>query len=287
MPTPSSSTSRIATARSFLFVPATTPERYVKALNSGADMVIIDLEDAVSPADKPAARMALEAAFHNLSTDQKAQLMVRINPSDTAHWAVDTDLVVQLSHQGLGGVVLPKAQSATDLQALDERLAPTCGVLPLIESLAGLDAINTIANAPRVERLAFGHLDFQLDLGIEVGPDEAALIPVRMAITMATRRAHLAPPVDGVTVNTQDDITLQSDITRAQHMGFGGKLCIHPKQVGVVNSLWLPSAEALAWATRVVAAAEATTAGAFQLDGRMIDAPVIAKARQTLSRRRD
>jgi len=119
MPTPSSSTSRIASARSFLFVPATTPERYVKALNSGADMVIIDLEDAVSPADKPAARMALEAAFHNLSTDQKAQLMVRINPSDTAHWAVDTDLVVQLSHQGLGGVVLPKAQSATDLQALD------------------------------------------------------------------------------------------------------------------------------------------------------------------------
>jgi citrate lyase subunit beta/citryl-CoA lyase len=287
MPTHSASTSRIAQARSFLFVPATTPERYVKALNSGADMVIIDLEDAVSPTDKPAARMALEAAFDSLTTDQKAQLMVRINPSDTDHWKIDTDLVVQLSQQGLGGVVLPKAQTVTDLQALDARLAPACGVLPLIESLAGLDAIDTIASAPRVERLAFGHLDFQLDLGIEVGPDEAALIPVRMAITMATRRAHLAPPVDGVTVNTQDEATLQSDIVRAQQMGFGGKLCIHPKQVGTVNSAWLPSAEALAWATRVVEAAEATTAGAFQLDGRMIDAPVISKARQILSRRRD
>ncbi len=262
MPTHSASTSRIAQARSFLFVPATTPERFVKALHSGADMVIIDLEDAVSPTDKPAARMALEAAFDSLTTDQKAQLMVRINPSDTDHWKIDTDLVVQLSQQGLGGVVLPKAQTVTDLQALDARLATGCGVLPLIESLAGLDAIDTIASAPRVERLAFGHLDFQLDLGIEVGPDEAALIPVRMAITMATRRAHLAPPVDGVTVNTQDETTLKSDIARAQQMGFGGKLCIHPKQVGTVNSAWLPSAEALAWATRVVEAAEATSAGA-------------------------
>jgi citrate lyase subunit beta/citryl-CoA lyase len=287
MPTHSANTSRIAQARSFLFVPATMPERYLKALNSGADMVIIDLEDAVSPTDKPAARMALEAAFDHLTTDQKARLMVRINPSDTAYWTVDTDLVAQLSQQGLGGVVLPKAQTATDLQALDDRLAPTCGVLPLIESLAGLDAIDTIASAPRVERLAFGHLDFQLDLGIEVGPDEAALIPARMAITMATRRAQLAPPVDGVTVNTQDEITLQTDILRAQQMGFGGKLCIHPKQVGTVNTAWLPSAEALAWATRVVEAAEATTAGAFQLDGRMIDAPVISKARQILNRRRD
>ena len=287
MPTHPASTSRIAQARSFLFVPATTPERYVKALNSGADMVIIDLEDAVSHADKPAARLALEAAFVGLTADQKSQLMVRINPSDTDHWRIDTDLVVQLSQQGLGGVVLPKAQTAADLQTLDTRLAPACGVLPLIESLAGLDAIDAIAGAPRVERLAFGHLDFQLDLGIEVGPDEAALIPVRMAITMATRRANLAPPIDGVTVNTQDDVTLQSDILRAQQLGFGGKLCIHPKQVGTVNTAWLPSAETLAWATRVVEAAEATTAGAFQLDGRMIDAPVIAKARQILSRRRD
>ncbi|MFZ9990399.1 MAG: aldolase/citrate lyase family protein, partial [Burkholderiaceae bacterium] len=123
MPTHSASTSRIAQARSFLFVPATTPERFVKALNSGADMVIIDLEDAVSPTDKPAARMTLEAAFDSLTTDQKAQLMVRINPSDTDHWKIDTDLVVQLSQQGLGGVVLPKAQTVTDLQALDARLA--------------------------------------------------------------------------------------------------------------------------------------------------------------------
>ena len=275
--------SALAAARSFLFVPASRPDRFAKALASGAHAVIIDLEDAVAPGDKLAARTHLADAFGSFSVLERERVLVRMNASGTPWFDDDLMLLRQLAAQGLAGVMLPKAETVADLQRVAQAVGPACALLPLIESVAGLDAADALAAPPQVLRLAFGHLDFQADLGLACGPDEAELAPVRLALVLASRRANRAAPVDGVTVATQDRVLLQADVSRARRGGFGAKACIHPNQVADVNAAFAPSAAELAWARRVLAAFEAGAGGAFSLDGRMVDAPVLRLAQQTLA----
>ncbi|OGA99367.1 MAG: citryl-CoA lyase [Burkholderiales bacterium RIFCSPHIGHO2_12_FULL_61_11] len=270
----------LALARSFLFVPATRPERYAKALASGADAVIIDLEDAVAPADKTAARQLLAQAWPGLPAAQRGRVLVRLNASGTA-WH-DNDLAM-LGTLGVLGVVLPKAESSADLARVAAAVGPECALLPMIESVAGLDAIDVLARSPGVARLAFGNLDFQADAGMACGPDEPELMAVRLALVLASRRAALAAPVDGVTAGTQDAAQLQCDALRSRRGGFGGKLCIHPSQVAGVNAAFTPSPAEIDWARRVLAAFEAAGGGVFSLDGRMVDAPVLLLAQRTLA----
>ena len=270
----------LALARSFLFVPATRPERYAKALASGADAVIIDLEDAVAPADKTAARQLLAQAWPGLPAAQRGRVLVRLNASGTA-WH-DNDLAM-LGTLGVLGVVLPKAESSADLARVAAAVGPECALLPMIESVAGLDAIDVLARSPGVARLAFGNLDFQADAGMACGPDEPELMAVRLALVLASRRAALAAPVDGVTAGTQDAAQLQCDALRSRRGSFGGKLCIHPSQVAGVNAAFTPSPAEIDWARRVLAAFEAAGGGVFSLDGRMVDAPVLLLAQRTLA----
>lgn len=276
----------LAAARSFLFVPANRPERFAKALSSGADAVIVDLEDAVAPSEKLAARGQLTTAFGGFTSSDKARIVLRINAAGTPWFEGDLNLLQSLVGQGLCAVMLPKAESAVVLQQLAQLLGPGCALLPLLESLAGLDAVDALASAPRVLRLAFGNLDFQADLGLACGPDEAELLPVRLALVMAARRAGLAPAIDGVTANIKDEIQLQRDVARSRRAGFGAKLCIHPAQVVSVNAAFAPSAAELEWARRVLAAFEAAGGGVFSLDGRMVDAPVLRLAQRTLAQSR-
>ncbi|WBY03071.1 CoA ester lyase [Ramlibacter tataouinensis] len=268
---------RLAAARSFLFVPADRPERLAKALASGADAVIVDFEDAVSPERKPQARQALAERWPALDAAARARLLVRINALGTPWHADDVRLLGDLV--GLGGLMLPKAEGAADLAVLAAAL-PGVPVLPLVESAEGLAAADAIAGAAGVLRLAFGHLDFQADLGMEVGEDEAELAPVRLALVLASRRAGLPPPVDGVTTALQDAERLQQDCRRARRFGFGAKLCIHPSQVEAVNRWLGPTPQERDWALRVLAAAEAHAGGAFRFEGAMVDAPVLARARR-------
>lgn len=270
----------LALARSFLFVPATRPERYAKALASGADAVIIDLEDAVAPADKAAARQMLEQAWPGLPAAQRGRVLVRLNASGTAWHGDDLALLGTL---GVVSVMLPKAESAADLARVGAAMGPACALLPLIESVAGLDAVDALARSPGVARLAFGNLDFQADAGMACGPDEPELTAVRLALVLASRRAALAAPVDGVTAATQDATQLQCDALRSRRGGFGGKLCIHPSQVAGVNAAFTPSPAEMDWARRVLAAFEAAGGGVFSLDGRMVDAPVLRLAQRTLA----
>ncbi len=270
----------LALARTFLFVPATRPERFAKALASGADAVIIDLEDAVAPADKLAARQMLAQAWPGFSMAERARVLVRVNAGATAWHGDDLTLLGQL---GVAGAVLPKAESVAHLAHVAAVLGSACTLLPLIESVAGLDAADALAHSPQVLRLAFGNLDFQADAGMACGPDEAELQPVRLVLVLASRRAQLASPVDGVTPGTQDTVQLALDAARGRRGGFGGKLCIHPLQVAVVNAAFAPSAAELDWARRVVAAFEAGGGGVFSLDGRMVDAPVLRLAQRTLA----
>jgi citrate lyase subunit beta/citryl-CoA lyase len=156
--------------------------------------------------------------------------------------------------------------------------------VPLVESAAGWAALAEIAAAPAVVRLAVGHLDFMADTGIQCSEDEAELLPLRFAVTMQSRLCRLAPAIDGVTARFDDDERLRRDTRRALALGFGAKLCIHPRQVGVVHAALRPSAEEIAWARRVVAADAAAAGAAVQLDGRMVDAPVVLQARRVLGR---
>ncbi len=280
----SDATSPLTLARTFLFVPGDRPERYTRALASCAGAVIIDLEDAVAPERKDTARTQIAEGFATLPGDAHGRLLVRVNAADTPWHAEDRALVARLAAQGLlAGVVLPKAERATDLAALAQAIGPTAALLPLIESVAGLDAVDALAASPQVLRLVFGHLDFQADAGMACGPDEAELVPVRLALVLASRRAGLAPPVDGVTADWRDATRLTAEASRARRGGFGAKLCIHPDQVASVAAAFTPSADELAWARRVRDAVRAAGGGVVNVDGRMVDGPVVKLAERLLA----
>ena len=277
-------TDSVRHACSFLFVPATQPERLPKALASGADLVIADWEDAVAPADKERARTALADALTALPAPQRARLLVRINSEATPWFAADLQALAQLTAQGLAGAVVPKAERAQTLQAVARAAGPQAALVPLVESVAGLAAADALAAAPQVARLAFGHLDFQVDAGMACAEDEQELLPVRMALVLASRRAGLAAPIDGVTVDPRNPERMGRDAERARRMGFGGKLCIHPAQVPVLHAAFDPDEAAVTHAQRVRQALEQAGGGVCVLDGRMVDAPVLAQAEQTLLR---
>ncbi len=257
--------------RSYLFVPGDRPERIAKARSSGADAVIVDLEDAVAPAHKGAARDAVAGAL-----DAAQPVVLRINGADTGWFADDARLA---AHPGVAAVLLPKAASADAVAEL--RLA--CGgkpVLALVESAAGMANLPALSAAPGMARLVFGSIDFQLDL--DISDDDQALLPFRMQLVLASRVANLPPPVDGVTTALDDVACIEHDARRARSVGFGAKLCIHPRQVAIVNGAFSPTADELSWARRVVDTAAASGGAAVAVDGKMVDAPVLARARRLL-----
>ena len=270
--------SPLALARSFLFVPGHRPERFAKALASGADAVIIDLEDAVPLDAKLAARAALMAAWPDFELAQCARLLVRVNPFGTPWHQADLSAVASLT--GLGAVMLPKAESPEQIaHAVQTSGLP---VLPLMESAEGLGQMDCMARSPGVLRLVLGHIDLQADLGLSCGPDEAELAPVRLALVVASRRAGLPSPVDGVTTATTNAEVLARDAQRSRRFGMGAKLCIHPAQVDGVHQALAPTEAECDWARRVLAAEVAAGGGAFSVDGKMVDPPVLLLARKLL-----
>jgi citrate lyase subunit beta/citryl-CoA lyase len=262
-------------------VPGNRPERFAKALASGADAVVLDLEDAVPLADKAVARIAIADAWPELER-AGLPLVVRINALESDLGRDDVQWLVG-GTAASAALMVPKAESRAALERLAARL-PGRVLLPLIESAAGHAALPEIAAAPGVLRLAVGHIDFVADTGLQPSADEAELAPLRFAVAMATRLAALAPAIDGVTVDIADQERLREDTRRALRFGFGAKLCIHPQQVGGVHAALAPSADEVAWARRVIAADAAAGGAAVQLDGRMVDAPVVLRARRMLVR---
>lgn len=269
-------------ARSLLFVPATRPERFVKALDSGADCIVIDLEDAVAEGSKDSARAQLAQHLAQLSNVQLARTLVRINAIGTPWQQADIALLRKWTALGLT-VMLPKSEDAGALRGVAEQLGPSAHIVALVESLAGLDVIDALARDPQVIRLAFGHLDFQLDLGMTCSPEEPELVFARYALVAASRRAQLPAPIDGVTTDTGNAERLAIDTRRARAFGFGGKLCIHPAQVAGVNQALGYSEAERDWARRVLALAQEHGGEAFSLDGRMVDLPVIRAAEAMLA----
>lgn len=261
--------------RSYLFVPADRPERFGKALQSGADAVIVDLEDAVAPADKARARDRLARWLDHADA---APVLVRINAPQADGCGDDLRLC---AHPAVTGLVVPKAESPAQLAEV-AAAAPGKALLPLIETAAGFEARQHVAGAAGVVRLLFGSIDFQADLGIE-GDDDALLL-FRSQLVLTSRLAGLAAPVDGVTTALDDPEALVRDTARARRLGFGAKLCIHPRQVDAVHRGFMPSAAELGAARRVLAAVAANGGAAVAVDGKMVDAPVLLRARRLLER---
>lgn len=269
--------SAVRHARSLLFVPATRPERFAKALDSGADCIIVDLEDAVAEGSKDSAREQLAQHLPQLTPAQRARTVVRVNAVGTPWHEADIALLRDWVVQGVA-VMLPKSEEPGALRGVAQTLGEAACIVALIESLAGLDAADALAREPQVVRLAFGHLDFQLDLGMHATAEEPELAFARNALVAASRRAGLPAPIDGVTTDTGNAERLAADARRARAFGFGGKLCIHPTQVGTVNGALGHTEAELNWARRVLDEAARRGGEAFSLDGRMVDLPVIRAA---------
>lgn len=250
-----------------LFVPASRPERFVKAAACGADAVILDLEDAVAAADKNKARAALDAAFTDLP------VIVRINAIGTPWHKADLDAV---NGKGFAAVILPKSETPETVAQVVAAL-PGLPVIALIESALGLANARAIAAVDGVARLAFGSVDFCADLGCAHLRD--VLLPARSELVLASRLGGIAAPIDGVTVQLDDPAVTRDDAGHARDLGMTGKLCIHPRQIAEVKRAFAPSQAEIAWARRVIASGE----GAVSVDGAMVDEPVRIRARAILA----
>lgn len=264
--------------RSALFVPGSRPDRFAKALAAGADAVIVDFEDAV---EEPLKRQARDNLAAFLNDNPEASVWVRVNaPTHAEH---TDDLAFCLQHAGVAGVLLPKVESAAHVAVVWQTGKP---VLPIIESAKGLLALEQIAHAEGVERLSFGGLDLALDLNLNSGTYAAQVFldQARMSVQLHSRGADLLPPLDGVHPAIGDPQGLHRAIRHAYDMGYGGALCIHPAQVPVIHAALTPSTDDLNWAKKVInASAAANGAGAFQLEGQMVDAPVLLRAQRLLA----
>ncbi|MCZ4559551.1 CoA ester lyase [Rhodococcus sp. IEGM 1401] len=251
-------------ARSWLLVPATKPETFGDAVASEVDAVILDIEDAVAPAKKPAAR---EAVVQWLGEGNSA--WVRINDATTPYWA--DDLAALSGLPGLVGVMLAKTESGGQVEATAARLAPGTPILALVESAIGLEAATEIARAESTFRLAFGSGDFRRDTGMS--DDPLAMAYPRSRLVVSSRAARIPGPIDGPTLTANDSI-LGRDAALTLSMGMTGKLCMHSEQAAIVNRELAPSPTDVSWARDVIDALGAD--GAHVKDGS--DLPRLAKA---------
>ncbi|MCD2511455.1 HpcH/HpaI aldolase/citrate lyase family protein [Comamonas endophytica] len=260
--------------RSYLFVPGDRPDRFEKALDTGAHAVILDLEDAVQPERKDAARQKVAEWLAGAGRP----VYVRINAFGTPWHMPDREL---LKHASVRGVMLPKSEDPGQLQQLASLLQPGQTLLPLIETVEGWFNIQAISQGPCVERLAFGSVDFMADSGIQ--GDGAELDAVRTLLVLHSRRAGLLAPIDGVSLAINDQERLRADVLRSRKWGFGAKLCIHPGQITAVHEGFAPSEQEIQWARKVLQALEKGQAGAIAVDGKLVDKPVILLAQSILA----
>lgn len=268
-----------APARSLLFVPGDRPERFAKAIATGADLVIVDLEDAVLPAAKAEARDRVHDALRQAAP---ASLAVRINALGTP-WH-DDDLRAVAGLPALAGLMLPKAERAGDFAEMANVTGATVPLHALVETVGAMTNLPELCNAPALTRLSFGTVDFQVDSGID--GDGAELDAMRSMLVLASRTAGLQSPVDGVHTVLDDLEQLAAVTDRARRFGMGGKLCVHPRQVAPVNAAFLPSPADIAWARRVMVALDGAH-GAVSVDGKLVDKPIVDRARRIEAQARE
>ncbi len=289
--------------RSFLFAPGNQARRVEKALSLDADAVILDLEDSVAIADKESARKPVAEA---LGRPRRGRAYVRVNAPSTPFCYGDLVAVVRA---GIDGVVIPKIESAADLHAIDWLMASlererglvsgAIELMPIVETAVGVQRVDRILQARglrpypqrwRVRRLAFGAADYANDLGLAPTLEEAELADARARLVLASRSAGAEGPLDSPWFHLREPEAFARSLERSRRSGFQGRLCIHPDQIEPVNRAYSPSEAEIASAEKIVAAfrqAEATGAAAIQVDGQMVDYPVVHRAQAVLDAARE
>jgi (S)-citramalyl-CoA lyase len=267
--------------RNLLFVPGTRPDRFAKALAHGPDMVTVDLEDAVIPAHKDRAREQAMALFDG--TRDGIERVVRINPLRTPFGL--KDLLALSEHPSPpDGVMLPKVESADEVRIVDallQRAARPIGLHVIIETNAGLDGALAIAGAcSSMRSLLFGGVDMAAELGAAM--DFTSMLYARSRVVHAAASCGL-DAIDVPWLDLEDTDGLREECRRVHALGFTGKATIHPKQLAVVNAVFTPDAERIAWARRVLEAFEQAADGLVVLDGKLIEIPVVRSASRTLA----
>jgi citrate lyase subunit beta / citryl-CoA lyase len=260
----------IAATRTFLFVPANRLDRFDKAAAAGADVVILDLEDAVAPAEKQQARDHVRNWLCRGNT-----AMVRINAAQTEWYADDVRAIADCA----AAIMVPKTEHPDHIRRVTAS-APGVAIVPLVETAKGIAAVAEICSAPNVVRLAFGSIDLAVQLGVDSN-DREALLFARSALVASSAAAGLAAPIDGATTAIHDIERTSEDTSHARRLGMLAKMCIHPAQVATVRAAYAPSGEDLAWARRILASAEGDHAVA--VDGAMVDLPVVRRAQAILA----
>jgi len=289
--------------RSILFTPGNQPRRVEKALALDADGVILDLEDAVAVSDKAAARQPVAEA---LRRPRRTRGYVRVNAPSTPFCYRD---LVETLHDKVDGVFLPKVESAADLHAIDWLMAAlerergiaegSIDLVPMVETAAGVARVDRILQARslrpypapwRVKRLAFGAADFSLDAGLSPSHEEPELAAARDRVVLASRAAGFEAPLDSPWFHLRDAEGFRRALERSRRGGFQGRLCVHPDQVPLANAAFTPGADEVARAERIVAAFEAVEAkggAAVEVDGQMVDYPIVHRARALLETMRE
>ena len=277
--------------RTYLFTPGNHPRRVEKALSLDTDVVILDLEDAVALAEKVKTRSIVR---ETLKLPRDVAVIVRVNAYDTPFCYGDLCAVIC---PDLDGIMLPKLESVADLKSVDwlirnleleQGLEPgAIDLIPIIETAKGQANIRDMVQCgSRLKRFAFGAGDYTRDLGMDWSKGEAELLPIRSEMVMASRLGGLEPPIDTVYIHIKEHEAFAASCETVRALGFQGKLCIHPDQIGPANTAFTPTAASIAWSEKIVAAfAEAEAAGvaSIQVDGYFVDYPIVEKARRTVA----
>lgn len=272
--------------RSLLYTPADRPERYTKAWKDGAaDAVCADLEDAVAPANKAAARKAVVAALKEVP-QAKVLRAVRVNAPGTPAHAADLDAVLAA---GPDLLVVPKVESPDQVARLVARIereaAGATRLVAILETAKGVVNAREILATPGIAACCFGAEDLSADVGIRKANDNMAVATARQWVVLCAA-SNGVPALDMITADVRDLERTAREAREARDWGFAGKMCIHPTQAAAIHEAFRPSPEELAWAKKVVAAVEKAGVGAggvVEVDGKMVDVPVIRQARRVLA----
>ena len=278
--------------RSMLFLPGNNPNMLINGNCLGADAVIFDLEDAVSPDEKDAARILVRNTMRYMDF-RGCEIIVRINSIDTPYWQKDLDAILPYAP---GLILLPKTGSAADVLAADRYMTQveeklgmatgTVGLMPLIETALGVENAFAIASATnRVQALFLGAEDLTADLQCKRTKEGREIEYARTRLVMAARAAGV-DVYDTPFTDVNDDEGIEADANLAKSLGFSGKASISPRHVDVINRVFSPTMAEIEYAyevMEVIALAKQQGKGAISLRGKMIDAPIVMRAQRTIA----
>ncbi|UMS28656.1 HpcH/HpaI aldolase/citrate lyase family protein [Escherichia coli] len=270
----------------YLFVPANKKDFFPKALASGADAIILDLEDSVHPSEKTSGRENIINWFREVKLKENTgHIYIRINNPESEYFSHDVKMLETISGSLLKGIFIPKLEQNDSIRKIKKILPEYLKniiMIGIIETARGLHHCESIAESG-ISRMAFGSLDFSLDINCQ--QSQEALLYARSRIVIASRIADLPAPIDCVTPEFNSSEMLAEESLHGSSLGFGAKLCIHPDQVSVISGIYSPSEDKTEWAKKVIQQSNGNYA--FKIDGSMVDLPLIKIAARILEREKN